>query len=33
MWWALQTVTRVGYRDVTPETPTGRVEAGVAFLA
>jgi len=39
MWWALQTVTTVGYGDVTPAEPIGRVIAafvmleGIAFLA
>jgi voltage-gated potassium channel len=39
MWWAIQTVTTVGYGDVTPEHVTGRVIAvvvmlqGIAFLA
>jgi voltage-gated potassium channel Kch len=39
MWWALQTVTTVGYGDVTPEATSGRIIAafvmlwGVAFLA
>ena len=39
MWWALQTVTTVGYGDVTPKNPTGRIVAilvmlqGIAFLA
>jgi voltage-gated potassium channel Kch len=39
MWWALQTVTTVGYGDVTPKHPIGRVIAaavmleGIAFLA
>ena len=38
MWWALQTVTTVGYGDVTPENPSGRIIAafvllqGIAFL-
>jgi voltage-gated potassium channel len=38
MWWALQTVTTVGYGDVTPEHVPGRVVAafvmlyGIAFL-
>jgi voltage-gated potassium channel Kch len=38
MWWALQTVTTVGYGDVTPENTSGRIVAafimleGVAFL-
>ena len=39
MWWALQTVTTVGYGDVTPREASGRVVAafvmleGIAFLA
>lgn len=39
MWWALQTVTTVGYGDVTPKNGVGRVIGGlvlvyaVAFLA
>jgi len=39
MWWALQTVTTVGYGDVTPAHPSGRIVAvfvmleGIAFLA
>lgn len=39
MWWALQTVTTVGYGDVVPEEPSGRIVAafimleGVGFLA
>ena len=39
MWWALQTVTTVGYGDVTPKHPSGRIIAafvmlqGIAFLA
>jgi voltage-gated potassium channel len=38
MWWALQTVTTVGYGDVTPSKPGGRILAsfvmleGIAFL-
>jgi voltage-gated potassium channel len=38
MWWAVQTVTTVGYGDVTPRDPSGRIVAvvvmlqGVAFL-
>ncbi|MGZ4316988.1 MAG: potassium channel family protein [Gaiellaceae bacterium] len=38
MWWALQTVTTVGYGDVTPKHPSGRIIAafvmleGIAFL-
>jgi voltage-gated potassium channel len=39
MWWALQTVTTVGYGDVTPHKAIGRIVAsfvmleGIAFLA
>jgi len=33
MWWALQTVTTVGYGDVTPENVPGRFVAGVVMLA
>ncbi len=39
MWWALQTVTTVGYGDVTPKHVSGRIVAsfvmfeGIAFLA
>ncbi len=39
MWWALQTVTTVGYGDVTPKHSAGRIVAafvmleGIAFLA
>ena len=39
MWWALQTVTTVGYGDVTPKAAIGRFVAavvmleGIAFLA
>ena len=38
MWWALQTVTTVGYGDVSPTKPSGRIIAafvmlyGVAFV-
>jgi voltage-gated potassium channel len=39
MWWALQTVTTVGYGDVTPKLRSGRIVGvfvmleGIAFLA
>ena len=39
MWWAIQTVTTVGYGDVTPQHTIGRIVAafvmleGIAFLA
>ena len=39
MWWSLQTVTTVGYGDVTPRNVSGRLVAavvmleGIAFLA
>ncbi len=39
MWWAIQTVTTVGYGDVTPHRVAGRIVAsfvmleGIAFLA
>jgi voltage-gated potassium channel len=39
MWWALQTVTTVGYGDVTPQDINGRLVAvvvmfeGIALLA
>ena len=39
MWWAIQTVTTVGYGDVTPVDVTGRIIGvvvmlhGIAFLA
>jgi voltage-gated potassium channel len=39
LWWAAQTVTTVGYGDVTPTSATGRIIAvvvmfwGIAFLA
>jgi voltage-gated potassium channel Kch len=39
MWWAIQTVTTVGYGDVTPKTVIGRLVAsvimlqGIAFIA
>ena len=32
MWYALQTVTTVGYGDVTPEKPAGRIVGAVIML-
>lgn len=32
MWWALQTVTTVGYGDVVPQDTTGRAIASVLLL-
>jgi voltage-gated potassium channel len=32
MWWALQTVTTVGYGDVTPHHVAGRLVGGVVML-
>ena len=32
MWWALQTVTTVGYGDVTPSATSGRVVAAFVML-
>jgi voltage-gated potassium channel len=32
MWWALQTVTTVGYGDVTPQQPNGRFVAAVVMF-
>ena|SRR5436190_19594554 len=33
LWWAIQTVTTVGYGDVTPKTVGGRLVAGIVMLA
>jgi voltage-gated potassium channel len=32
MWWALQTVTTVGYGDVTPQNVSGRTVAAIVML-
>jgi voltage-gated potassium channel len=32
VWWALQTVTTVGYGDVTPHDVAGRIVAGVVMI-
>lgn len=32
MWWAVETVTTVGYGDLVPQTPVGRVVASVVML-
>jgi len=31
-WWAIQTVTTVGYGDVTPKSPWGRVLASIVMI-
>ena len=32
VWWAVQTVTTVGYGDVVPQETSGRIVAGVLML-
>jgi voltage-gated potassium channel len=32
MWWAVETVTTVGYGDVVPNQPLGKAIAGVLML-
>lgn len=33
MWWAIATLTTVGYGDVTPETPIGKLLAGLVMIS
>lgn len=32
LWWSVQTVTTVGYGDITPRDPSGRIVATVVML-
>jgi voltage-gated potassium channel len=33
MWWAITTITTVGYGDVVPHTPIGRIIAGLTMIS
>jgi voltage-gated potassium channel len=33
MWWAIATITTVGYGDVVPHTPIGRIIAGLTMIS
>jgi voltage-gated potassium channel len=33
MWWAVATLTTVGYGDVYPVTPLGKIFAGISALS
>ena len=32
LWWAIETVTTTGYGDIVPQTPLGRVLAGIVMI-